>query len=374
MNGGTSSVPEPGHAQALGQGHAQPSQTSPSGGGFVAVNARQHHTSNGHGHGHGHSHGHGTSSSTRHELLSKFHTLSERRPSSQPPHSSAEARRPSLSGHGVSHPSTPVPHAVRAPSKPAEALQGAPPNAARPSHLLSESELHSVMNSPVPIPNTPSSLLLASSQRASQQPEKDDGGPFKVEMVHRMESLAKGDRIIPPCDRCRRLHMDCLKNLTACMGCTKKHAKCSWKEVREGELRGGFTYPPGTTSNGQSETSDHESHDRASTASPAMLSPPRHGLTPSHVSTSTGQHTPQHHSSHHLQSEQQPQQPSHHDSQHDSRIPSTRNSPPERERERDRNVETQLQEAAQSSLAHANARLGNSEGKNTEYPNQTMVA
>jgi hypothetical protein len=352
MNGGTSSVPEPGHAQALGQGHAQPSQTSPSGGGFVAVNARQHHTSNGHGHGHGHSHGHGTSSSTRHELLSKFHTLSERRPSSQPPHSSAEARRPSLSGHGVSHPSTPVPHAVRAPSKPAEALQGAPPNAARPSHLLSESELHSVMNSPVPIPNTPSSLLLASSQRASQQPEKDDGGPFKVEMVHRMESLAKGDRIIPPCDRCRRLHMDCLKNLTACMGCTKKHAKCSWKEVREGELRGGFTYPPGTTSNGQSETSDHESHDRASTASPAMLSPPRH----------------------HLQSEQQPQQPSHHDSQHDSRIPSTRNSPPERERERDRNVETQLQEAAQSSLAHANARLGNSEGKNTEYPNQTMVA
>jgi hypothetical protein len=57
-------------------------------------------------------------------------------------------------------------------------------------------------------------------------------------MVHRMEALAKGERILPPCDRCRRLHMDCLKNLTACMGCTKKHAKCSWKEVREGELRG----------------------------------------------------------------------------------------------------------------------------------------
>lgn len=33
--------------------------------------------------------------------------------------------------------------------------------------------------------------------------------------------------------------MDCLKNLTACMGCTKKHAKCSWKDVREEELRDG---------------------------------------------------------------------------------------------------------------------------------------
>ena len=31
--------------------------------------------------------------------------------------------------------------------------------------------------------------------------------------------------------------MDCLKNLTACMGCTKKHAKCSWRDVRESELR-----------------------------------------------------------------------------------------------------------------------------------------
>ena len=31
--------------------------------------------------------------------------------------------------------------------------------------------------------------------------------------------------------------MDCLKNLTACMGCTKKHAKCSWKDVDEQELK-----------------------------------------------------------------------------------------------------------------------------------------
>ena len=31
--------------------------------------------------------------------------------------------------------------------------------------------------------------------------------------------------------------MDCLKNLTACMGCTRKHAKCAWKDVEEQELR-----------------------------------------------------------------------------------------------------------------------------------------
>ena len=31
--------------------------------------------------------------------------------------------------------------------------------------------------------------------------------------------------------------MDCLKNLTACLGCTKKHAKCSWKDVTDEELR-----------------------------------------------------------------------------------------------------------------------------------------
>ena len=30
--------------------------------------------------------------------------------------------------------------------------------------------------------------------------------------------------------------MDCLKNLTACQGCTRKHAKCSWKDVTEQEL------------------------------------------------------------------------------------------------------------------------------------------
>ena len=86
--------------------------------------------------------------------------------------------------------------------------------------------------SPVAIPNTPSSL-----QYKPPVAEKfDDSGPYKAEMLSRMDSMQRGDRVMPPCDRCRRLHMDCLKNLTACQGCTKKHAKCSWKDVSEQEL------------------------------------------------------------------------------------------------------------------------------------------
>ncbi|KAH0389748.1 hypothetical protein KCU89_g16342, partial [Aureobasidium melanogenum] len=53
-----------------------------------------------------------------------------------------------------------------------------------------------------------------------------------------MESLPRGSRVMPPCDRCRRLKMDCLKNLSSCGGCTKKHARCHWKEVSREEVQG----------------------------------------------------------------------------------------------------------------------------------------
>ena len=88
--------------------------------------------------------------------------------------------------------------------------------------------------SAVAIPSTPVDLMPNLKQIIR---DMDDGGPFKAEMVSRMELMDRGTRVIPPCDRCRRLHMDCLKNLTACLGCTKKHAKCSWKDVRVEELQ-----------------------------------------------------------------------------------------------------------------------------------------
>lgn len=96
---------------------------------------------------------------------------------------------------------------------------------------------------PVAIPHTPSSLLPP-PKTTGHQYDREDGGPFKTEMVNRMEDLQRGEKILPPCDRCRRLHMDCLKNLTACMGCTKKHAKCSWKDVKLEELRELYPHNP----------------------------------------------------------------------------------------------------------------------------------
>lgn len=100
---------------------------------------------------------------------------------------------------------------------------------------------YNTTSNPVAIPSTPSSLLPPPK---STSHEKDDGGPFKLEMVARMEELQRGERVVPPCDRCRRLHMDCLKNLTACMGCTKKHAKCSWRDVKEEEIRAAYGSAP----------------------------------------------------------------------------------------------------------------------------------
>lgn len=54
-------------------------------------------------------------------------------------------------------------------------------------------------------------------------------------VTQKVEKQAKGELINPPCDRCRRLKLQCTRNLTACQGCTKKHAKCSWKSVTDEE-------------------------------------------------------------------------------------------------------------------------------------------
>ena len=107
----------------------------------------------------------------------------------------------------------------------------------RPNWESKKGDSSSLLNhsgSPVPIPHTPSNLVH--TVKPSPADRFEDSGPHKQEMLARMEQLNRGDRVLPPCDRCRRLHMDCLKNLTACQGCTKKHAKCSWKDVTDQEL------------------------------------------------------------------------------------------------------------------------------------------
>jgi hypothetical protein len=62
------------------------------------------------------------------------------------------------------------------------------------------------------------------------------GGQYRPLMTARVEKMIRGDGIWPPCDRCRRLRMDCTKHLTACSGCTKKHAKCTWKDMTQEEM------------------------------------------------------------------------------------------------------------------------------------------
>ncbi|GAB7341697.1 hypothetical protein MBLNU457_g0038t1 [Dothideomycetes sp. NU457] len=69
---------------------------------------------------------------------------------------------------------------------------------------------------------------LAPGQELSQ--------PYRIICQQHMESLPKSARVMPPCDRCRRLKMDCLRNLTSCAGCTKKHARCHWKDVTRQEV------------------------------------------------------------------------------------------------------------------------------------------
>ncbi|ODH53247.1 hypothetical protein GX48_00443 [Paracoccidioides brasiliensis] len=158
----------------------------------------------------------GASPATRAELMKKFFTTADRH------------------ARGFSDEEEETTKTTECPP-PARQTSRSRPRASDPGEYSSSG----YAGAPVPIPSTPSSLLP--QPKSSNHYERDDGGPYKIEMVSRMEGLQRGERILPPCDRCRRLQMDCHKNLTACMGCTKKHAKCSWKDVKLEELRN--TYP-----------------------------------------------------------------------------------------------------------------------------------
>ncbi|KAF4119881.1 GAL4 [Geosmithia morbida] len=54
-------------------------------------------------------------------------------------------------------------------------------------------------------------------------------------MTQKIDKLMRAEPIVPPCDRCRRLKLECVKYLSACQGCTKKHAKCSWRVMSDDE-------------------------------------------------------------------------------------------------------------------------------------------
>ncbi|KAI5867685.1 hypothetical protein GGS23DRAFT_549459 [Durotheca rogersii] len=82
--------------------------------------------------------------------------------------------------------------------------------------------------------------LLASNRPSPGYPTepavKDVEEENRALVTAKIEKLARGDVINPPCDRCRRLRTQCVKHLTACQGCTKKHARCVWKGLTEEEV------------------------------------------------------------------------------------------------------------------------------------------
>ncbi|UKZ60726.1 uncharacterized protein TrAtP1_001997 [Trichoderma atroviride] len=92
---------------------------------------------------------------------------------------------------------------------------------------------------PVPIPALPSRRARgrAGRGRGRRGAVGKDLGPEKHRalVLKKTDTVHKGDVIFPTCDRCRRLRLQCVKHLSACRGCTKKHARCSWRNVTDEE-------------------------------------------------------------------------------------------------------------------------------------------
>lgn len=84
---------------------------------------------------------------------------------------------------------------------------------------------HNLMNSNRPSPGYTSESTVRDCEEEN-----------RILVTSRIEKMARGDIIRPPCDRCRRLKTQCIKHLTACQGCTKKHTKCTWKKLTEEEV------------------------------------------------------------------------------------------------------------------------------------------
>ena len=84
--------------------------------------------------------------------------------------------------------------------------------------------------------NTPSYNPVKHNFSRPLPPALESSQPFRPLCQGHMDSLPRGQRVMPPCDRCRRLRMDCVKNLTSCAGCTRKHARCHWRDVTREEL------------------------------------------------------------------------------------------------------------------------------------------
>ncbi|KAK1758365.1 hypothetical protein QBC47DRAFT_374428 [Echria macrotheca] len=101
--------------------------------------------------------------------------------------------------------------------------RGIPASKGWPSPIQTNAE------SPPPRETMSSSALGETSKEPSHP-------PIIPLIAARIERLSKGDAIWPACDRCRRLNIPCLKHLTSCQACTKKHTKCQWNDLGEEDM------------------------------------------------------------------------------------------------------------------------------------------
>ncbi|CAI4218255.1 unnamed protein product [Parascedosporium putredinis] len=82
----------------------------------------------------------------------------------------------------------------------------------------------------------PGAYMMASPTARRESAAEDAEALHRPLITSMIETLGKGDEIVPACDRCKRLKVECVKHLTACQGCTKKHAKCTWRMATEEEI------------------------------------------------------------------------------------------------------------------------------------------
>lgn len=115
------------------------------------------------------------------------------------------------------------------------------------SNTTGQSRTHTMITSANSTSNRHSSITGGNAYSSGHAPSKhnfsrplppalESSQPFRPLCQAHMDGLPRGERVLPPCDRCRRLRMDCIKNLTSCAGCTRKHARCHWREVSRDEL------------------------------------------------------------------------------------------------------------------------------------------
>jgi hypothetical protein len=121
-----------------------------------------------------------------------------------------------------------------------------------------------------PQPAFPSMNNRPSPNYHSEPGSRDVDEEYRALVTAKVEKLARGDVIHPPCDRCRRLKNPCIKHLTACQGCTKKHARCAWRTLTEEEL----AWLRREDGEGDDDTDEHRERGHSSHSAPSSQQDP----------------------------------------------------------------------------------------------------